>query len=67
MELQTLFIVNLLLAENNRYKLQLVQLCLFGAAIPVLVADSRKPAKLLQTAYQNVSPVHLELLTTEQQ
>lgn len=67
MELQTLFIVNgscLLLAENNRYKLQL---CLFGAAMPLLVDDSRKPVKLLQTAYQNVSPVHLELLTPEQQ
>lgn len=43
---QTPFIVNhfqLLYAENNRYKLQLVQLCLFVAAMPAQMAESRKP------------------------
>lgn len=74
MALQTLFVVNcfqLLLAENNRNKLQLVQLCLFGAAMPMQVADSKKPQSVVlyfsKQLIKNVSPVHLELLLTEEQ
>lgn len=68
MGLQILFIVNhfqVLVAENNRNKLQLVQLRLFGVGIVMQVADSNKPQSVFSyfsaQLTKNVSKVHLEL------
>lgn len=73
MGLQTLFIVKcfqLLFTENNRNKLQLLQPCLLGAAMPMQVADSKKPQSVVlsfsKQLTKSVSPVHLELLLTEE-
>ena len=72
--LQALFVVNsfhLLLAENNRNKLQLVQLCWFGADMPTQVADCKKPQSVVlyfsKQLTKNVNPVHPEFSLAEEQ
>lgn len=60
-----------LLVENNKNKLSLVQLGLFGADMPMQVVDSKKTQSLVlhfsKQLTRDISPIHLELLLTEEQ